>query len=100
MNLSLYSSQQEENIFIRNQARTWKRSGLITDDQLTVVLDYTNPDVRQTNFFFRVIFFIFTTLCANALLGLFIWITGIRTCLLYTSDAADEEDSVDLGGTR
>eukprot|EP00658_Telonema_sp_P-2_P000461 TRINITY_DN10178_c0_g1_i2.p1 TRINITY_DN10178_c0_g1~~TRINITY_DN10178_c0_g1_i2.p1 ORF type:complete len:251 (+),score=47.68 TRINITY_DN10178_c0_g1_i2:120-872(+) len=25
---------------------------------------------------------------------------NIRTCLLYTSDAADEEDSVDLGGRR
>src|SRR5665648_1284685 len=25
---------------------------------------------------------------------------GIITCLLYTSDAADEEDSVDLGGRR
>src|SRR5674536_367281 len=24
----------------------------------------------------------------------------IRSCLLYTSDAADEEDSVDLGGRR
>ena len=23
-----------------------------------------------------------------------------RVCLLYTSDAADEEDSVDLGGRR
>eukprot|EP00658_Telonema_sp_P-2_P061910 TRINITY_DN50577_c0_g1_i1.p2 TRINITY_DN50577_c0_g1~~TRINITY_DN50577_c0_g1_i1.p2 ORF type:complete len:127 (+),score=19.11 TRINITY_DN50577_c0_g1_i1:192-572(+) len=26
--------------------------------------------------------------------------TPIHTCLLYTSDAADEEDSVDLGGRR
>eukprot|EP00658_Telonema_sp_P-2_P020534 TRINITY_DN18124_c0_g1_i1.p1 TRINITY_DN18124_c0_g1~~TRINITY_DN18124_c0_g1_i1.p1 ORF type:complete len:136 (+),score=20.98 TRINITY_DN18124_c0_g1_i1:112-519(+) len=26
--------------------------------------------------------------------------THPRTCLLYTSDAADEEDSVDLGGRR
>src|SRR5664280_1334781 len=25
---------------------------------------------------------------------------GINACLLYTSDAADEEDSVDLGGRR
>ena len=25
---------------------------------------------------------------------------GGGTCLLYTSDAADEEDSVDLGGCR
>src|SRR5664279_5136202 len=24
----------------------------------------------------------------------------VRNCLLYTSDAADEEDSVDLGGRR
>src|SRR5674536_175626 len=24
--------------------------------------------------------------------------SAMRTCLLYTSDAADEEDSVDLGG--
>ena len=24
----------------------------------------------------------------------------VRCCLLYTSDAADEEDSVDLGGCR
>ena len=24
----------------------------------------------------------------------------LRSCLLYTSDAADEEDSVDLGGRR
>ena len=34
------------------------------------------------------------------------WITSYvlikmnRSCLLYTSDAADEEDSVDLGGRR
>src|SRR5664279_3898790 len=27
------------------------------------------------------------------------WVPS-RTCLLYTSDAADEEDSVDLGGRR
>src|SRR5664280_3160495 len=26
--------------------------------------------------------------------------TRLHTCLLYTSDAADEEDSVDLGGRR
>ena len=25
---------------------------------------------------------------------------GFRTCLLYTSDAADERSSVDLGGRR
>ena len=27
-------------------------------------------------------------------------ILGLKPCLLYTSDAADEEDSVDLGGRR
>jgi uncharacterized membrane protein len=78
MNLSLYSPQQEENIYIRKQARTWQRSGLITNDQLTSIFGYTNPDVSQTNVFFRAIFFIFTYLCASALLGLFVWITGIK----------------------
>ena len=29
-----------------------------------------------------------------------VWISQRQTCLLYTSDAADEEDSVDLGGRR
>src|SRR5674536_406231 len=28
------------------------------------------------------------------------WCRTWTTCLLYTSDAADEEDSVDLGGRR
>ena len=27
-------------------------------------------------------------------------LTDPKNCLLYTSDAADEEDSVDLGGRR
>ena len=27
-------------------------------------------------------------------------LSGCRTCLLYTSDAADERSSVDLGGRR
>lgn len=78
MNLCLYSPQQEENIFIRNEARTWQSSGLITNGQLTAIFGYTNPDVSQTNVFFRIIFFIFTYLCISALLGLFVWITGIK----------------------
>ena len=81
MNLSLYSPQQEENIYIRKQARTWQRSGLITQDQLSTIVDYTNPDVRETNVFFRLLFFIFTILCTGATLGLFIWITGIRSVI-------------------
>src|SRR5665648_1291749 len=31
---------------------------------------------------------------------LMLWLAMIHGCLLYTSDAADEEDSVDLGGRR
>ena len=37
-------------------------------------------------------------LAAVAALGITVYQLG--TCLLYTSDAADEEDSVDLGGRR
>src|SRR5664280_1073851 len=35
--------------------------------------------------------------CLNIPIGT---LKGVYTCLLYTSDAADEEDSVDLGGRR
>eukprot|EP00656_Telonema_subtile_P027866 TRINITY_DN30045_c0_g1_i1.p1 TRINITY_DN30045_c0_g1~~TRINITY_DN30045_c0_g1_i1.p1 ORF type:complete len:149 (-),score=14.55 TRINITY_DN30045_c0_g1_i1:9-455(-) len=50
-----------------------------------------------------------TTLRSTRATFLFIWYTLWKllvphrresTCLLYTSDAADEEDSVDLGGRR
>jgi len=79
MNLGIYSPQQEENIYIRREARTWQRSGLITNEQLNAIDALSDPDVRQTNIFFRCIFFIFTCLCAGAALGLFIWMTKIRS---------------------
>jgi ABC-type multidrug transport system fused ATPase/permease subunit len=52
---------------------------LITDDQLTAMDNLTSPDVRQTNIFFRVIFFIFTYHCVAAMVGLFAWITKINS---------------------
>eukprot|EP00656_Telonema_subtile_P006263 TRINITY_DN12874_c0_g1_i3.p1 TRINITY_DN12874_c0_g1~~TRINITY_DN12874_c0_g1_i3.p1 ORF type:complete len:318 (-),score=39.00 TRINITY_DN12874_c0_g1_i3:78-1031(-) len=36
----------------------------------------------------------------NAIFTIAVGVTGSTSCLLYTSDAADEEDSVDLGGRR
>ena len=84
MNYSLYSSAQEENIFIRKQAGTWKRSGLITDDQLSTITNLTDPDLQQTNIFFRILFFVFTILCASALFGLFVWIAGLKTSMAYS----------------
>ena len=78
MSLSLYSSRQEEKLFIRRQARTWKRSGLIDDDQLREIVDHTDPNLRLTNLFFRMIFFIFACICASTLLGLFVWLTGMK----------------------
>ncbi|HNY51536.1 MAG TPA: hypothetical protein PLV50_14710 [Smithella sp.] len=79
MNLCLYSSQQEENIYIRKQARTWQHSGLITNEQLAAMYPFAGINLRQTNIFFRVIFFVFTCLCVSAVLGLFFWITKIRS---------------------
>ena len=79
MNLCLYPSQQEENIYIRKQVRTWLRSRLITNEQLATIDHFTGIDLRQTNIFFRVIFFIFSCLCVAAILGLFLWVTKIRS---------------------
>ena len=40
------------------------RSGLINDDQLREIFVHTDPNLRLTNLFFRMIFFIFADLCA------------------------------------
>ncbi|MFO7570687.1 MAG: hypothetical protein R6W75_12915 [Smithellaceae bacterium] len=72
--IALYSSAQEENIYIRRQAALWKRSGLIADEQLRAVYGRTDPDVRQTNLFFRLLFLLFTLLCAGAVTGLLVWL--------------------------
>jgi len=74
MSFCLYSSRQEEYIDIRLQARTWLRSGLISEDQMQAFFGETDPNLHQTNLFFRVLFFIFTLLCAGAVAGLFVWL--------------------------
>ena len=83
MNFSLYASRQEEDIFIRKEARTWKRSSLINDDQLREIFVHTDPDLRLTNIFFRALFFVFAQLCASTLLALFVWLTGMKTELAF-----------------
>ena len=40
------------------------------------------------------------TLTLVFIVGISIWAMTATTCLLYTSDAADERSSVDLGGRR
>jgi len=74
MNFCLYSSLQEEYIDIRRQVRTWLRSGLISEDQMQAFFGETDPGLYQTNLFFRVLFFVFTLLCACAVTGLFVWL--------------------------
>ena len=74
MSLNLYSSRQEEMIDIRRQARTWLRSGLLSEAQMQSILHETDPDLHQTNLFFRLLFFIFTLFCAGAATGLFGWL--------------------------
>src|SRR5664280_2180183 len=43
-------------------------------------------------------FLVFAQRAVTAFLALSLRCSGVMFCLLYTSDAADEEDSVDLGG--
>lgn len=78
MMLNIYSSEQEEKIYIRQEAKTWKRSGLITEEQLRSIQDLTDPQLQQTNLFFRILFFVFTLLCAGAVAGLLVWFTENR----------------------
>ncbi|MEN6374087.1 MAG: hypothetical protein ABFD75_04790 [Smithella sp.] len=78
MKLNLYPPQQEENIYIRRQAQAWRRSGLITEEQLSAINGYADPQLRQTNLFFRILFFVFTLLCTGAVVGLFVWLLDFK----------------------
>jgi hypothetical protein len=85
MSLSLYSPKQEENIFIRKQAVTWRRSDLITEEQLDDIHHAVTSDLRQTNLFFRILFFIFTLLLTCAMTGLLVWLIN---------DSSDKNGSI------
>lgn len=60
---------QEENIFIRKRAKTWQRSRLLTQKQLQIVWERTNPYLTETSLFFRLLFFFFTSVCVLAAVG-------------------------------
>ena len=78
MRISLYTAEQEQRRFIRREARTWARSGLITDEQRGIIDSRTDPGLRETNVFFRILFFLFTGTCMQAVIGFYISIVGLR----------------------
>lgn len=78
MTLNLYSPQQEENIYIRKRAQAWRRSGLITEEQLSAINGHTDIQLHQTNQFFQLLFFVFTCLGAGAVVGLFVWLLDFK----------------------
>lgn len=78
MRFDLYTAEQEEKLFIRREARTWARSGLITDEQLEIIDARTYPGLSRTNVFLRILFFLFTLGCVLAVVGFYLWVTGIR----------------------
>jgi hypothetical protein len=76
--ISLYKADQEEKIYIRREARTWARSGLIKNEQLGIIDSRTETGLRQTNIFFRILFFVFTFICMQAVIGFYGWMVGLR----------------------
>ena len=78
MMVVMYPPQQEENIYIRQQAQAWRRSGLITEEQLSAINEHTDIQLRRTNLFFRLLFFVFTMLGAGAVVGLFFWLLDFK----------------------
>jgi hypothetical protein len=70
MNISLYTPEQEENRFIRRQARAWEHSGLITPGQLAAMDSRTDPELKEPHPFFRILFALFTLVGCGAVIGL------------------------------
>ena len=77
MNICLYTPEQEENIFIQRRARTWQRSGLISENQFKIIEERTSSQLAETSLFFRILYFVFTWICLTAAVGLVIWLMDI-----------------------
>ena len=78
MSISLYTAEQEERLFIRRKARAWARSGFITEEQLGLIDARTDPGLNRTNVFFRILFFLFTSSCVQAVIGFYAFVIRIR----------------------
>lgn len=78
MSISLYTAEQEERLFIWREARAWARSGLITDEQMGGINARTDPGLNRTNVFFRILFFLFTGSCVQAMIGFCAFVIQIR----------------------
>jgi hypothetical protein len=77
--ISLYTAEQEEKLFTRRQARAWSRSGLITEEQLGIIESRTDPGLSRTNVFFRILFFVFTCVCLQTVIGFYVWTVGVQS---------------------
>jgi hypothetical protein len=78
MNFCLYHSEQEENRFIQKQAKTWQRSGLLSEEQFKIIEERTAGQLVETSLFFRILFFVFTWICLGATIGLVGWILDLN----------------------
>ena len=76
MNLCLYTPEREENLFIRKRAKTWQRSGLISEDQFKILEERTSSQLAETPLFFRILCFVFTWICLSATIELVVWMLG------------------------
>jgi hypothetical protein len=66
MSLSIYPEDLEEKIHSLRQGLLWRRSGLLTGEQMATIKSRTRTDSKQTNLFFRALFFIFILLALFA----------------------------------
>ena len=76
--MKLYSDIQEENLFIRKQSAVWKNSGLINSGQTEFFNKYTDPKLRTTNLFLRILLFIFASIFISSFVGFTLYLLDSR----------------------
>jgi len=87
MRPGIYTDDQEEKVRIRREAKAWARSGLITEAQLALINGRTAHGLRQTNVFFRILFFLFTCIGVLAAVGLYFWLFKVRGAAALAASA-------------
>jgi len=68
-----YSSDDEEAIRTLAEVRDWQQSGFLSKQQSEQLAAHLMTDLKRTNFFFRVILFVFTAMLVSASLWLIVY---------------------------
>ena len=77
--MRIYPEAEQENLRTLNLLKDWTGEGLLSESQHLTMKQDVESGLRRTNFFLRLVFFLFTCISVSAIVGLFLAGLGNNT---------------------